>query len=55
MNQVMAAQTAMLPALEAASLRIQSGIQSSSHAHDMTREKIEEASATAPIAGSTEN
>jgi hypothetical protein len=42
MNQVMAAQTAMLPALEAASLRIQSGIQSSSHAHDMTREKIEE-------------
>jgi hypothetical protein len=55
MNQVMTAQTAMLPALEAASLRIQSSIQSFSHAHDMTREKVEEVSAMAPIPGSMEN
>ncbi|KAK3292913.1 uncharacterized protein B0H64DRAFT_203125 [Chaetomium fimeti] len=45
MYQVMAAQTAMLPALKAASLQIQSSIQSSSDAYDTTREKIEETSA----------
>jgi hypothetical protein len=54
MYQMMGAQTAILPVLEAASLRIQSSIQSSFHAHDLAREKVEEASAMHPIAACTE-
>jgi hypothetical protein len=42
MNQVMAAQAAMLPALEATSLQIQSCIQSSADAHTTTLERAEE-------------